>query len=191
MKYLKYLFGLLAILALVFFLLGFIKPKLNYDCEITVDKSVAESWAVLQDESKMGEWLAGFQKYEHLSGTPGTVGAISKVYFDNNGENMTIQETITDIKPNESISMTFVDELMTMDYKISLTPMEGKTKITSSTAAEGNSAISKSIMALIGGTIKGQEDTNLASLKKAIEQNTKNYFPIVKDTIVATEEIKK
>jgi len=35
--------------------------------------------------------------------------------------------------------------------------------------------VSKSMMALMGSSIKAQEDTNLTNLKKTIEQNTKNY----------------
>ena len=182
MKILKYLLGTIAILFLVFLLIGVAKPKLSYDCEILIEKSLAESWAVSQDESKLPEWLEGFQKVEHVSGTPGAVGAVSDVYFDNNGEVMKIRETITDIKPDESISMTFTSDFMDMDYTLKMdTTDDGKTKISSSTTAQGNGMFSKSIIALIGGSIKAQEETNLASLKKTIEQNTTNYFSVVEE----------
>jgi len=49
MKYLKYILGIIAILVMVFFLMGVIKPTLSYDCEIMVEKPLAESWAVSQD----------------------------------------------------------------------------------------------------------------------------------------------
>lgn len=176
MKYLKYILGLLAVLLIVFLSMGIITPKLSYDCEIVVEKSAAESWAVVQDEAKMSEWLTGFQKVEHLSGTPGTVGAVSLVYFDNEGQQMSIQETITDIVPNESISMTFEDDFMDMDYKMALTSIDGKTKINSSTTVVGNSMLSKSILVFIRGSLKAQEEANFIKLKKAIEQNTKDYL---------------
>lgn len=176
MKYLKYILGLLAVLLIGFLLMGIINPKLSYDCEIVVEKPTAESWAVVQDEAKMSEWLPGFQKVEHLSGTPGTVGAISLVYFDNEGQQVSIRETITDIVPDESISMTFEDDFMDMDYKMSLTSIDGKTKINSSTTVVGNGMISKSILVFVGGSFKAQEEANLILLKKAIEQNTKDYL---------------
>jgi hypothetical protein len=161
---------------MVFFLMGVIKPTLSYDCEIMVEKPLAESWAVSQDEEKMPEWLDGFQKIEHISGTPGTVGAVSDVYFNTDGQDMTVRETINEIVPDESITMTFESDFMDMDYKLTMTSINGKTKISSNTTAVGNGIISKSIMALVGGSIKAQEDTNLAALKKTIEQNTKDYF---------------
>ena len=178
MKYLKYILGILALLIIGFFLLGIIKSELSYECEILVDKPLAESWAVSQDEEKLSAWLEGLQKIEHVSGTPNAVGAVSDVYFIDDGQEMTIRETITEIVPDESVSMTFSSDFMDMDYKLSMTPMGGKTKITSSTTATGNGMVSKSIMVLMGSAIKAQEETNLASLKKTIEENLKNYNAI-------------
>ena len=48
MKYLKYGLGIIAILFIIFLLIGFIKPDVSYDCEIMVDKPIEESWKVTQ-----------------------------------------------------------------------------------------------------------------------------------------------
>ncbi len=189
MKYLKYILGIIALLAIGFFLIGLVKPKVSYECEITVEKPLAESWAVIQDQDKLPEWLPGLQKIEHVSGNPGTTGAVSNVYFETDGQKTTIRETITDIVPNESISMSYESDFMNMDYTMTMTPVNGKTKINSSTVAKGNGIIAKSMMALIGNSIKGQEETNLANLKKTIEQNTKNYSS-TNDILIKAEEDK-
>ena len=175
MKYLKYIFGIIAVLIIVFLALGLIKPEISYDCEIEVNKPVAEAWAVTQDEEKLKDWLPTIQKVEHISGTPGTVGAVSNVYFDNDGQMMSIKETITDIVPEKSISMTYESDFMNMDYTLNMTSANGKTKINTSTTTEGTGIISKSMMVLIAGSIEAQEETNLANLKKTIEGNTKQY----------------
>lgn len=177
MKYFKYIFGTLALIVVGFLLFGLLKPDLTYECEIIVDKPLAESWQVSQDIEKMPEWLDGFQKIEHISGTVGTVGSISDVHFISDGQEMIIRETITNIVPNESISMLFETDFMNMNYTISMTSEGDKTKIVSTTTTIGNGIISKSIIALIGSSIKSQEDTNLLNLKKTIENNSKNYFP--------------
>lgn len=178
MKYLKYILGILAVLIIAFFLLGIISPEVSYDCEIIVDKPLGESWAVTQDEEKMPDWLEGFKSIEHVSGVPGTTGAVSDVYFITDGQEMTIRETITEIIPNESISMSFASDFMDMDYKLIMKFIDGKTKINSSTTAVGNGMFSRSVMALMGKSIKTQEETNLINLKKTIEKNSKNYFPV-------------
>ena len=123
----------------------------------------------------MADWLEGFQKIEDISGIPGTVCAVSDVYFISEGSEMTIRETITEIVPNESISMLFTSDFMDMDYKLSMTAEDGKTKISTSTTATGNGLVSKSIIAMIGSSLEAQEETNLASLKKVIEENSKTY----------------
>ena len=188
MKYLKYILGIIAVLFIIFLALGLIKPELSYECEIVVDKPLAESWAIVQDEEKLQEWLTGLQKIEHVSGTPGTVGAVSDVYFENDGQKMSIRETITNIVPDESISMTYSSDFMDMDYTLVMTAMNGKTKINTSTTAEGNGLFSKSIMVLIGGSVKVQEETNLSNLRKTIEQNTKDYFPAAEESMEINEE---
>ncbi|WP_411768276.1 SRPBCC family protein [Winogradskyella sp. A3E31] len=183
MKYLKYILGTLAILLIIFLLIGVLKPDISYDSEIVVDKPLEESWQVMQDESKMAEWMDGFQNVEHVSGQKGTVGSVSNVYFITDGQEMTIKETITDLKPNESIEMLFETDFMDMDYKLNMTALNGKTKITSHTTVKGNGMFSKSFIALVGSSFKSQEDTNLMNLKDVIESNTKNYFPVEKESV--------
>jgi len=189
MKFLKYAIGIIALLVLVFILIGAFSSKVAYEDGITVDKPLAESWAVSQDEERMGDWLDGFQKIEHVSGTPGEVGSVSDVYFVDNGEEMVIRETIVEIVPNESIIMTFENDFMNMDYILRMAEVDGKTNISSSTTAVGNGIFSKSLMALMSGTFETQEETNLANLKRIIEENTKNYFPVVEEPVVDSEEV--
>ncbi|SHH64770.1 SRPBCC family protein [Winogradskyella jejuensis] len=186
MKYLKYILGIIAILAIGFFLLGVIKSEVSYDCQVIVDKPLAESWAVSQDESKMADWLEGFQKIEHISGTPDSVGAVSDVHFITEGQEMVIRETITEIVPNESVAMTFTSDFMDMDYKLSMNAVDGKTKISSSTNAKGNGMFSKSLMALMSSSIKEQEETNLANLKKVIEENESTTPTLISETLELT-----
>lgn len=190
MKYLKYAIGGLAILFVIFLLLGVFKPTVEYDSEIIVDKPLAESWAVTQDEEKLSEWLSEFQRTEPVSGTPGTVGAVLDVYFGEEGQEMKIRETITEIIPNQSISMTYESDFMNMDYQMTMTPINGKTKINSTTTASGNGIFSKSMMAMMAGSIKKQEDTNLVNLKKTIEANSKDYFPTEVESMPDTEKNK-
>ena len=187
MKILKYVLGALGVLVIGFFLLGFLKTEVAYDCEITVDKPLAESWEVSQDVDKMADWLDGFQKIEQISGTPGEIGGISDVYFITDGQEMIIREEIIAKFPNESVTMLFTSDFMDMDYTISMADIDGKTKISSTTIARGNSITSKSILALMTSTLKTQEETNLNNLKNTIESNTKDYFPMEMDTLQTIE----
>ncbi len=188
MKYIKYLLGIIVLLLLVFFGRGLLTPSVSYENEIIVNKSVKESWAVMSDESKLPKWIKGFKKTELISGTANSVGAVSKIYVDDNGEEMTMEETIKEIIVNELISMKFTMDFMDMDYEMHMKENNGKTKIKSKSTTAGNGLFAKSIISFMTGSMKAQEDENLQSLKKLIEENTKDYFQDL-NTIETEEEI--
>jgi uncharacterized protein YndB with AHSA1/START domain len=179
MKYLKYLLYVITALALVFVGNGLITPEITYESTVTVDKPVEESWAVMSDETRITEWLEGITKIENVSGTPGTVGAVSKIYFEENGAEMIMEETITALTPNEHIAMTFTMDFMNMDYEMNMTEGNGKSHITTKSKTTGNGFFARCILSFMKGAMKDQEDANLNKLKKVIDSNTKNYAPAV------------
>jgi len=182
MKILKYILGIVLLLALIFIALGIITPAISYDSEITVSKSAKEAWAVMSDESKAPLWISGFIKNELISGRPNTIGAVSNIHFDEDGKEMIIQETITDIKPYELMAMSFnAEDFMLMDYVMHFTESIGETTIRSKTTATGQGMLERSIVALMKNTMITQEDQNMARLKKLIEENTTNYFPVIEE----------
>lgn len=184
MKYLKYFLILIAVLIIIFFGKGMLTPEISYENEVIVNKPSAEAWAVMADEATTSEWIEGFKRMEHVSGTPNTVGAVSNVYVEEGGEEMMMQETITDIKINERMAMKFTMDFMDMDYEINLDEKEGKTHIRTKSTTRGNGIFAKSMISFMPSSMKAQEDKNLNSLKEVIEANTKNYFPEpVLDTI--------
>jgi len=175
MQYLYYTLGIIALLVIIFLLIGFIKPSISYNCEILVDKPIEVAGNVAQDEERMSEWLEGFKKIEHVSGAPKTVGNVSNVYFTNNGKEMAIKRTITAIKSFESMESLSETDFMNMEYSVKMTAIGDKTKISSNTTVKGNGMFAKSLMVFMSGSLKKQEEKNLLKLKHTIETNTKKY----------------
>jgi len=177
MKYLKYLLGIIALLVLLFIAKGFLTPSISYISEIVVDKSPKEAWAVMNDESKISQWLKGLTNVEHVSGEKGIIGAVTKYTYIENGQESIIQETIKSISPNESITMDFeMEGVMHMDYKVEFSEEDSNTHIKSSTTAKGTGIIMRSMISFMNSSMKTQEDENMNNLKKLIEDNTTNYF---------------
>jgi len=177
MKYLKYLLYLILALVIIFFGKGLLTPSVSYESEIVVNKPAAEAWAVMSDESQLSKWISGYIKSDLVSGTANTVGAVSNVYVEDQGQEMVMQETITGMTPNERMAMTFTMDFMDMDYELLFNEKDGKTTITSKSTTKGNGLFAKSIISFMPGSMKAQEDENMGKLKKVIEENTKNYFP--------------
>lgn len=165
-------------------------PSVSYENEIVVNKPANESWAVMSDESNLPKWIEGFKRTELVSGMENTVGVVSKVYVEENGEEMMMEETITAVKPNEHMAMTFTMDFMDMDYEMLFKEKDGKTTISSKSTTMGNGIFAKSLISFMSGSMKEQEDKNLNNLKKIIEENTKNYFPeAVPETVIDTTTV--
>lgn len=177
MEYVYYTLGILGVLTILFFLIGFIQPAVSYSYEIVVNKPIEEAGYVAQDEERMGEWLEGFVKIEHVRGTPKTVGNVSNVYFTVNGKEMVVKRTITAIKLFESMESLSETDFMTMEYSVKMTAIGERTKISSHTRVKGNGLFARSLMVFMRGSLKKQEEMNLAKLKNTIEANTRKYFP--------------
>ena len=91
MKFLKYTLIFVVVLVLLFFGKGLLTPTISYENEITVNKSAKEAWAVMNDETNLPKWIEGFKRVEPVSGTPNTVGAVSNVYVEDQGQEMVIR----------------------------------------------------------------------------------------------------
>ena len=69
--------------------------------------------------AKISQWLKGITNVEHISGEKGTVGAVTKYTFNQDGQESIIKETIKSISPNKYITMDFLmEDAMEMNYRI-------------------------------------------------------------------------
>jgi len=178
MKYIKIILYVLIILMVIIIGRGLMTPNIEYSSEIKVDKPIKEAWSVMQDESKITEWLQDITEVKHVSGNKGNVGAVTQYTFEQNGQESTILETIRSITPDEQIKMDFdAPGAMHMAYTVDMSEENGKTNIRSSTVVEGDGFMMKCLIPWIKGSMISQEDINMGNLQKLINENTTNYFP--------------
>jgi len=176
MKFLKYFSYFLLLILLIVIVRSFLTPSISYDTSTLVDKPIEETWAVISDVSKVGDWIQGFVKAELVSGTEGEVGAVSNIYIEEQGTQMMMIETITASIPNEKIAMSFSMDPVAIEYQIILNKKDGKTEVQTKTETRGSTFFGKCIIPWMSGGMKTQEDKNVANLKRVIETNTTNYF---------------
>lgn len=188
MKILKYLIAIILILVLIFLAMGFIKPVVEYNCEVKINKPAKEVWAVMSDEATLPDWIKGYKKSELISGTPNTLGAVTKVYIEENGTEMSMQETITALEPNKRMGMSFTMDFMNMDYDMRLEDKGDHTIVRTNSKTIGNGMIAKSMISFMPSSMEAQELENLGNLKRLAEENTKDYF---KDLQIDVEELEQ
>lgn len=183
MKILKYILYLIIALVVLFFAFGLLTPKVKYQSEVVVDKPIKEAWAVSQDDSKYAEWLEGFQSMELLSGNKFEVGSTYKIIVQPGDGQPPFEmiETLESIKEFDHVEMTFDSDMMDFYQKMTFEEKDGKTIIKTDNTVVGNGIIMHSMFALmegLGGTFTKQESKNQNGLKRVIEENTTDYFPI-------------
>ncbi len=193
MKILKLFLFLILALVLVFFLFGLLKPTVNYGHEITVNKSLEEAWAVQQDETKLGQWLEGFQSIELISGEKGKVGSKYKVVVKPEGQpDFVMTETIKSIKEMDHFTIEMDSDMMLFDQTISFKESNGKVAIKTDSKVTGKGLMTKSMFALmetLGGMFQKQEAKNIEALKTVIESNTTDYFPVMTPKVLEDIEV--
>jgi len=171
MKYIMYIGIALVLLFLIFIIRGLLTPSVSYDIPLTIDRPTSVVWDVMQDESTLSDWIDGFQKTEHVSGTPGTIGAVSNVYVKQGGQESVMKETITELIPNQKMAMNFSMDFMDMDYEMVLENQGSQTLITSKSTTRGNGLFAKAMISWMTGGMKKQESKNMENLKKLVENN--------------------
>mgnify|MGYP001814700269 CR=1 FL=1 len=67
---------------------------MKYTLSNTINKPLDEVIEKFKDPEGVKHWMEGFQKMEHLSGTPGEVGATTNFHFLHKKKEMIIHETI-------------------------------------------------------------------------------------------------
>ncbi len=188
MKILKYLLLFILGLVALFFLMGIIKPTLNYGHEITVEKPIKEAWAVYQDATKYDQWLEGFKSIDLISGERGAVGSKYKVVVDpGDGQpDFEMIETIESLKEFDYLTMNFDSEMMVFDQTTFFSKKDGKTTIKTDSRVSGKGLPMRSIFAIMdifGDSFQKQEVKNIERLKKVIENNTTDYYPVPRQLV--------
>jgi len=67
---------------------------MRYTLSNTINKPLEEVIGKFKDPDGVKHWMEGLQKIEHISGTPGELGAKSDFYFLHKKKEMKISETI-------------------------------------------------------------------------------------------------
>lgn len=189
MKILKYLIIVIAVLVAAFFAVGIIHPVVQYGHEVTVNKPLKEAWAVGYDESKYDQWLQGFQSMELLTGEKGEVGSTYKVIVNpGDGQpDFEMIETMVSVTEFEQVTLHFDSEMMDFDQTMTYTEKDGGVVIKTDSKVMAKGMVMKSMMALmehLSGAFTTQEAKNIDALKRVIEENTTDYYPVMEVPVV-------
>ncbi len=189
MKVLKFLLLTIVILVLAFFAVGMIHPEVEYGSEIIVNKPIEEAWAVAEDESKYPLWLDGFKSMELIEGEYGTVGSKYKIIVNpgDGQQDFEMVETVISKEELDHINMHFDSEMMDFEQLITYSETDEGVSIKTESKVIGKGIFLRStfaLMEMLTGSFTKQEAKNQNALKKVIEENTTDYFPVEQEPVI-------
>ncbi|MFT6851334.1 MAG: hypothetical protein ACJATA_002155 [Sphingobacteriales bacterium] len=171
MKVLKYILAGLVLIVLLLVILGLVKKELKYSTTVTIEKPIEHVWDVLMDHELAPEWLKGITKYEIVSGEMGAEGSVYMVYFNEDGEEIVMEETALEIVKNERYKFALTNPVMSSTIEINLVSIdENTTELTSSTVAKGAHVVWNAVFYIMKSNFVGRDKLTYGFLKTLVEK---------------------
>lgn len=171
MKKILWIILALVILVVLFFSVGLIKPYIQYESKVTVDRPVDRAFIVFIDGSKMDQWLTGFKRIELVSGMPNLPGSVFNLVLEVNGQEVTMKEEVLDFRWNDLFSVRIQHDFMTIENVNEFKADGMKTEITATYRVTGKTIFWRSVLVWGRGKLKKRAQNDLDSLKRVIESS--------------------
>ncbi len=169
-KILLGLLGILVILVVGFFAIGFIFPKLTTETRVTINKPRKTVWKYFTDQNTLKEWLPNVKNIEKISGEPMTAGSKFKMTFEEDGSEIVMTETMTEVKENEVFAFILENEVMKANNRITFVDIGDKTEVIENNTLEGGNIFWRSLFAIMKSGFEKNSGDSYQRLKTNIEK---------------------
>ncbi len=137
---------------------------------VIINKPVKEVWEFFQDPDNLKLWLGGFQKFEHISGIPGTVGAKTKHHFLERGKELILDGELTEVVREKRIIGILDSSMMLNKVTNSFNDLgNDQTEVSLSSDTKFKGFLWKQIGPLMKGEFKKRQEKDLQTLKQVLE----------------------
>lgn len=137
---------------------------------VIINKPIREVWEFFKNPDNLRLWLGGFQRLEHISGTPGTAGAKAKHYFLERGKELVLDEEIIEVIPEKKLAGTLGSSMMVNTVTNYFNDLgNDQTEYSLSSDTEFKGFLWKQIGPLMRGEFKKRQEKDLQTLKQVLE----------------------
>ena len=141
---------------------------------VIINKPVKEVWEFFKNPDNLKLWLSGFQKFEHVSGIPGTVGAKAKHHFLERGKELILDGELTEVVEEKRIIGILDSSMMLNTITNSFNDLgNDETEVSLSSDTHFKGFLWKQIGPLMKGEFKKRQENDLQTLKKILENGNK------------------
>jgi uncharacterized protein YndB with AHSA1/START domain len=137
---------------------------------VFINKPIKEVWEFFKNPDNLKLWLGGFQRFEPVSGIPGTAGTKAKHYFLKKGKERVLDEEIIEIIPEKKFSGTLSSPMMVNTVTNYFNDLgNGQTEYSLSSNTQFKGFFWKQIGPLMKGEFKKRQENDLQTLKQVME----------------------
>ena len=141
---------------------------------VVINKPVKEVWDFFKNPNNLILWLSCFQKFEHISGIPGTVGAKAKHHFIERGKELVLDGELTEVVEEKRIIGILDSSMMSNNVTNNFTDLgNDQTEVSISSDTQFKGFLWKQIGSLMKGEFKRRQEKDLQTLKQILENGTK------------------
>lgn len=143
---------------------------MKYTVEIDIDLPVNRVIELFDNTDNLYKWMEGLVSFEAISGTPGQVGAKSRLKFKMGKRNFEMEETITAKNLPQQFDGTYETNNVTNIIKTKFIPLsDNKTKYVSEQEFQFEGFVMKAIAFLMPGAFKKQSMKYMQDFKTFAE----------------------
>ncbi len=137
---------------------------------VIINRPIKEVWDFFKDPNTLKQWLGGFQRFEQVSGIPGTVGAKAKHYFLERGKELVLEEEIIEVIHEKKFLGTLGSPMMVNTVTNYFNDLgNNKTEYSLSSDTQFKGFFWKQIGPLMKGEFKKRQENDLQKLKQVLE----------------------
>ena len=137
---------------------------------VIINKPVKEVWDFFKNPDNLTLWLSGFQKFEHISGTPGTVGAKARHHFLERGQKLIFDGELTEVVEEKRFIGILDSSMMLNKVTNSFHDLgNDQTEVSLSSDTQFKGFLWKQIGPLMKGEFKKRQEKDLQTLKQILE----------------------
>jgi uncharacterized membrane protein len=144
------------------------------ESKVIINKPVKEIWDFFKNPDNLKLWLSGFQRFEHVSGIPGTVGAKAKHHFLERGKELILDGELTEVTEEKRIIGILDSSMMSNTVTNNFNELgNDQTEVSLSSDTQFKGFPWKQIGPLMKGEFKRRQESDLQTLKHILENGNK------------------
>ncbi len=136
---------------------------------IEIDRPLKEVYAAFNNPDNLPRWISGLQRTEHISGTPGQVGAKTRQIYLEHGRIIELIETITAHEPMKRFAGDITGEGVNCAIHVEFVDRGRSTLVVLGSDVQSRTFMIRLMLPFISASIRKRQGSDLKRFKSLVE----------------------